>query len=228
MGVEQKGQLTIRTAFTMKERITKLFGRLRKKGQADVVPEGVDFNKLVIPFVPKGSPDSAADASKFGAPVDQYQFWRPHMCAVCCLKMVGDAAHKTNTMSLSTLVDECVAEGVFTVSTEKEVRGAFHFPLAHVMEKLGMPARVAGKMSIEDIICEIRNGKVIFLSVDLSKLEENPHPESHLVVVYGVDDTEAELYLHDCASVLSPNGNGIHMAREELAKLSNGKGLVIG
>jgi hypothetical protein len=212
----------------MKEKVTKLLGRFRRRDRAKDDSESIDFSKLDIPFVSKGSSDSAADAAQFGASVEQYQFWRPHMCAVCCLKMVGDVVHKTDAMSLSALVDTCVAEGVFQVNAEKEVRGAFHFPLAHVMEKLGIPAKVVGKMSIEDIIREIKNGKVMFLSVDLSKLKDSPYNESHLVVVYGVSDSEAELYLHDCASVLGPNGNGMHILREELARLSNGKGLVIG
>ena len=211
----------------MNEKITnfleKLETHLKNKSEA------INFRDLEIPYVAKGLRDSVADAVIFGGTVEQYQFWRPHVCAVCCVKMVGDAAGKTNNMTMNMLTDICLKEGVFRVGQEKRVLGAFHHPLVRVMNKLGVPAKVAGDIKTKDIIREIKVGKIVFLSVDLAKLYNNPSNESHLVVVYDVvDGPNAEFRLHDCSSVLSSNGNAMFISEEELSRLSNKKGLIVG
>ena len=83
----------------MNEKITnfleKLETHLKNKSEA------INFRDLEIPYVAKGLRDSVADAVIFGGTVEQYQFWRPHVCAVCCLKMVGDAARLLRTLQIS-------------------------------------------------------------------------------------------------------------------------------
>lgn len=209
----------------MTESIKRVLERFVHRSEKN---ESLDFSKVAMPFIAKGALHSLEDAQSFGGDVAKYGFWRPHMCAVCCLKMVGDVMHKTDVLSLSALVDKCVESGVYIVDSHKNVKGAFHHPLVHVMEKLGIPAKVAGKIEMEQLVHEVSHGKVVFLSVDLSKLPDSQYDESHLVVVYKYLSPEREFKIHDCASVLSENGNGMLIAEEELSKLSNKKGVIIG
>lgn len=210
----------------MKGKIINFLERLRVHFKDE--SKTIDFRDLEIPYVAKGSQDSAIDAAIFGGTIERYKFWRPHMCAVCCLKMVGDAAGKTNDMTLSRLVDVCLEKGVFRVE-HNDVFGAFHRPLVRVMNKLGIPARKVGNVSTEDMVREIGNGKIIFLSIDLAKLPNSSWDESHLVVVYDVIiSPKREFRLHDCSSVLSENGNAMSMSEEELSRLSNMRGLIVG
>lgn len=210
----------------MKEKLINFFEKLRTHFKNE--SKTIDFRDLEIPYIAKGSQDSVADTVIFGGTIEQYQFWRPHICAVCCLKMAGDVAGKTNDMTLSVLTNACLEKGVFRIENN-DVLGAYHRPLVRFMNKLGMPTRRVGNISTEDMVQEIRNGKIIFLSVDLAKLPNSPSDESHFVVVYDViDGPDAGFRLHDCSSVLSNDGNAMFVSEEELSRLSNRKGLIVG
>src|SRR3989344_7537633 len=102
----------------MKEKITKFIQSFSAHNRIKDNLETIDFRKLKITYIAKGSQDSAVDAAMFGSDVERYKFWRPHICAVYCLKMAGDASNKTNDMTPSMLLDECIAEGVFLVDKE--------------------------------------------------------------------------------------------------------------
>lgn len=210
----------------MKEKIINFLERLEVHFKDE--SKMIDFRGLEIPYVAKGSQDSVEDAVIFGDSVEQYQFWRPHICAVCCLKMAGDAVDKTRDMTLSMLTNACLEKGVFRLE-KGDVLGAYHRPLVRVMNKLGIPTRRVGNISTEEMVREIGNGKIIFLSIDLAKLPNSSWDESHFVVVYDViGDPKTEFRLHDCSSVLSENGNAMSMSEEELSRLSNRKGLIVG
>lgn len=189
----------------------------------------INFHILEIPYIAKGSSNSITDATTFGTTFERYNFWRPYICGVCCLKMVGDACGRTTHMTLNILLEKCIEEKVFLLDKEKDVLGAFHYPLAKVMRTLKIPAKVIGNISVDDIILEIKKGKVILLSIDLSKSTYIKSNESHLVVVYDIVDNQKKGFrLHDCSSVLSENGNGMFITKSELSNISNRKGLLIG
>ena len=164
---------------------------------------------------------------EFGGDINKYNFWRPHMCAVCCLKMAGDAIDKTNNISLSLLLDKCLQGGVYKIDNN-DVKGAFHFRLVKVMGELEIPAKVCKNINIDQIINKINDGKIIFLSIDLQKVKNSIYKESHLILIYNYSHIRNEFRIHDCSSILSPDGNGVFITNEELSIISNKRGLIVG
>lgn len=212
----------------MKERLTYTKDRILSKVNHSSI-ESFDFGRTPIPFSQKGTPGSKEDARTFGASSELYDFWRPHLCGVCCLKMIGDAVGATKDLSLYTLTERCVSKGVLKVDKHNEVFGAYHYPMATMLHEMGVPAQVEGQLTGDVIEKSLSSGKLVMLSVDLAKVEHCPSDESHLVLVYeSLGGALNSFRLHDCASALGPDGNGMTMESAELMRISNEKGLIVG
>ncbi len=187
----------------------------------------VDFSGVEMPFVAKGTLNSVEDAEKFGGTLEKFNFWRPHMCAVCCIKMVGDAVHKTDGITLSDLVDMSVNDGVYRREGD-DVKGAFHYPMVDLLKKLGIYAEVGKNIDIQTLKRLLIEGKVIFLSVNLAKVRGSKHKESHMIVLYKYDESTGTFHLNDCANFIDPKGYDIQIDEQYLKELSNNKGVIVG
>lgn len=173
-------------------------------------------------FVPKSVIGDPTPWRTFGSTEALYRRWRPHICGICCVKSVGDATGATGGLSLWEITREAISLDVFRVN-ERRIVGAFHDPLANLVRRYGAQASVLRNVSTEEVADHVRNGSVVFLSVDLVTLDPAA-AGGHLVVVYG--DEAGGLRVHDSASVIASPGDDIPLAVQELDRLSNRKGIL--
>lgn len=178
-------------------------------------------------YVPKRRPDDPEPWLVFGSGQPEYQRWIPEICGICCLKMVGDTIGVTSKLSLYQLTMMAAANGTFKVSECGTIQGAFHYPLAELAESLGMRCRVARTLGIGEITEALAQGMYAILSIDTAKVDSSLRG-GHLVLVYGYDQPTGSFLLHDCSSVMRPDGCGVNISADTLARISNNKGLVAG
>ena len=184
----------------------------------------MDFSNVC--YVPKRD-NSETPWINFGASKAEYDKWILHVCGVCCLKMVGDTLLKTQQMSLYNLTTLCLNEGAFRIREDGEIEGIFHHPLCSVANGLGIAAEVCGRLTEDRLERTVALGRTAMLSVNLAKV--NPDLRGgHLVIVHDYDASRDSFLLHDCSSVIRPNGCNINISRQELRSISNHKGLILG
>lgn len=202
--------------------LTKL-NRLWESGRVNSLPEMPRTRQVV--FVPKCVPGDGSPWLNFGSSRSEYEKWIPHVCGICCLKMIGDSAGLTTQLTLYTLTLMCLAKRGFVQEADGKISGVFHYPLAELAGDLGLAAEVDGNLASGRCISHIRRGSILMLSVNLAKV--NPSLSGgHLVVVYDYSPKSDVFMIHDCSSVLRTNGCGISISRRELDGISNRKGLV--
>lgn len=177
------------------------------------------------PFFSKGKLGNLEDAARCGWSQEEFDFWQPHSCGTCCLKTIGDSRGVSLNLTLADITELCVRKGVFAIEGNT-VSGAFHFPMVNLLADWGISAEVRRQLPLNDIISALTQGCLVILSVDLKKLNP-PHDSTHLVIVFGYDEVDKEFSIHDSASILKPIGSGLTLDTEELARLSNGRGIVV-
>jgi Peptidase_C39 like family len=178
-------------------------------------------------YVPKRRPDEAEPWVIFGSGQPEYERWIPEICGICCLKMIGDTIGTTNELNLYELTMMAVANGTFIVSESGAIRGAFHYPMAELAEHLGMRCRVMRTLDTGEIMEALAQGMYAILSIDTARVDSSLHG-GHLVLVYGYDEPAHSFLLHDCSSVIEPDGHGVRLSAPALAGISNNKGLIAG
>lgn len=178
-------------------------------------------------YVPKRQPGDTAPWIAFGSGPLEYQRWIPEICGICCLKMVGDTIGVTSDLSLYELTMMALENGTFTVGEHGTVRGAFHRPLAELAERLGIRCRVLGTLGAGEIMDALGQGKYVILSIDAARVDPSL-AGGHLVLVYGYDAGAGSFLLHDCSSIMQPDGCGVSISAHAMARISNNKGLVAG
>jgi len=178
-------------------------------------------------YVPKRQPDDNAPWIAFGSGPLEYQRWIPEICGICCLKMVGDTIGVTNGLSLYELTMMALENGTYSVDERGTVRGAFHYPLAELAERLGIRCRVMPTLGISEIKDALAQGKYAILSIDAARVDSSLEG-GHLVLVYGYDARAGCFLLHDCSSIMQPDGCGVSISEHAMARISNSKGLVAG
>jgi hypothetical protein len=178
-------------------------------------------------YVPKRQPDDTAPWIAFGSGPLEYQRWIPEICGICCLKMVGDTIGVTSDLSLYDLTMMALENGTFTVSEHGTIQGAFHHPLAELAERLGIRCRVLGALGISEIMGALAQGKYVILSINAARVDSSLEG-GHLVLVYGYDARAGCFLLHDCSSIMQPDGCGVSISEHAMACISNNKGLVAG
>lgn len=189
-------------------------------------PIPIDFNKIEVSYVDRG--DIKNGAVNFGGTEAEYKLWRSNMCGVCCLKMIGDSVGKTQNISLFDLVKISLDRGVFRINKEGNIEGAFHYPLRDLLREMHIPATVESKLTTQKIKKKLQAGKIIILSVDLTKSHFITSPESHLITVYDYDALGDTYTIHDSSSVIAENGNAVKIHSAYLNELSNSRGLSVG
>jgi hypothetical protein len=141
--------------------------------------------------------------------------------------MVGDTIGVTSDLSLYQLTMMAAANGTFVVTGRGTIQGAFHYPLAELAERLGMRCRVMRTLGIGEITEALAQGMYAILSISAAKVDSSLQG-GHLVLVYGCDEPAASFLLHDCSSMMQPDGCGVRISAHALASISNNKGLVAG
>ena len=178
-------------------------------------------------YVPKRRLDDVEPWVIFGSSQLEYQRWIPEICGICCLKMIGDTIGVTNELSLYELTMMAVANGTFIMSEHGTIQGAFHYPLAELAERLGMRCRVMRPLDIDEITKALAQGMYAILSIDTARVDSSLRG-GHLVLIYGYDEPTDSFLLHDCSSMMQPDGRGVRISMRALAGISNNKGLVAG
>jgi hypothetical protein len=178
-------------------------------------------------YVPKRRPADTEPWIAFGSSRLEYQRWIPEICGICCLKMVGDTIGVTSNLSLYHLTMMAAANGTFTVSEHGTIQGAFHYPLAELAESLGIRCHVMRMLGIGEITEALTEGMYAILSINAASVDSSLRG-GHLVLVYAYDETAGSFLLHDCSSMVRPDGRGVSMSADALARISNNKGLIAG
>lgn len=180
-------------------------------------------------FVPKPSGDATTAARCFGASVVETEFWTPHICGICCLKMVGDTLGHTTGHTLADLTFRCREMGGFTQRRDGSVVGVFHHPLVELAELFGMRGGVERDLDAARIQQLLQEGKYVLLSVDLHRAHTVREASgSHLVLIFGYSANTDEYDLHDSSAILREHGSGIAIPQSELRAMSNDRGVWLG
>jgi hypothetical protein len=187
----------------------------------------IDFRTTAPPFFSKIiSPQDAVNI--FGGVWDDYVFWQPYLCGVCCVKMVGDTAGITNHTPLLSIVHEFVRTGAFVILEDGSVDGAFHYPMASVIEDLGLHAEVVRRLPASKVAYFVERGSAVILSCDLAKMTDGRESGGHLVLVYGYDVDREIFLIHDSLEILGDKGCAAEVNATELERISNSKGITVG
>ena len=177
-------------------------------------------------YIPKRAANDAEPWTSFGSDRLSYEKWIPEVCGICCLKMVGDTFGVTNSVTLFEITGMAIANGTFVIGLDGVVAGAYHRPLAELFESFGFACELVRVLDTPRLLDALREGSYAILSIDMSKLVPGK-VSGHLVLVYGHDDESDEFLLHDCSSVIQPDGRGVRLNRTTLESFSNRKGLIV-
>lgn len=174
-------------------------------------------------YVPK--PDTVA---AFGCDTkEQLLLWRPEICGVCCLKMIGDTKHRTLGVTLWQLTEDCVQQGAFrTDSSTGKIEGIFHQPLVKTARTLGLHGFVIPRLPLILLRFFLTIRVTPILSIDLQKLDPK-YEAGHLVIITGYDKTSKSYVVHDPSSVLAVPGKFAHVSSKVLKRISNKRGLIL-
>lgn len=184
----------------------------------------ISMNKVI--FISKRINESVPWV-KFGCDTqEEYEKWLPHVCGICCLKMIGDTVNKTNRLSLYQLTLKCLSKGGFKILNDGKIEGVFHYPLLQLAVELGLSGEVKKCMDNKQIIESVTNNRFIILSVDLKKIDLHL-VGSHLLLIYGCQKHTNKFILHDTSAILSKTGQAVLISGTYLEKISNKKGLII-
>lgn len=175
-------------------------------------------------FVPKCSPDDPMPWMVFGSSLKEYTRWVPEICGICCLKMVGDTFGVTSNSSLYRLTMQCLGRGGFKIQEDGSIAGVFHHPLVRLAEELGLQGSVERNLDVKSIISHLKNNRLIVLSIDLQKVSGSLKG-NHLVLVHRYLPRQHVFLVHDCAFAVGKEGANIPLSRDELARMSNERGM---
>lgn len=178
---------------------------------------------LNIRYIPK--PDTVGD---FGCDTKgQLTLWRPEICGVCCLKMIGDTKRRTLGLSLWQLTQKCIDQGAFKVDNKTGViDGIFHYPMMKVAHDLGLHGVVLPRLPLGLIKFLLLLHIAPILSIDLHKLDAK-YEAGHLVVMVGYNKKDKAFVVHDPSSVLAKSGKFAHINVQTLKRITNNRGMVL-
>ena len=155
-----------------------------------------------------------------------YEYWVPHVCGICCVKMVGDTYGLTNQYSLYDLTMQCKSLGGFKESKDGKMRGVFHHPLVELAKEVGLAGRVERRLENDRIKAGIKKNHFAVLSIDLHRLTGFMNGD-HLILIHQYDSEKDSFILHDCAALVGCKGKNTKISPARLDAISNYKGIVL-
>jgi hypothetical protein len=174
-----------------------------------------------VKYIPK--PDTVA---AFGCDTkEQLKLWRPEICGVCCLKMIGDTKNRTTKLSPWQLTQACLEQGAFKAKSGK-IQGIYHRPMVEVARAFGLHGFTLPRVSLllARFLLMLRITPI--MSIDLHKF--NPKYEvGHLIVIVGYDSKGKAYIIHDPSSVLATPGKFARLSSRTLRSISNNRGVVL-
>ena len=170
--------------------------------------------KDVIPWVYAGFPTA-----------EQWETWNPHICGICCLKMLSDT-FRSESPTTYTLLSRCRELGGFREDEAQHIRGVFHHPLLNLAREIGFDGVVEGQLSASSVRTAIEEGKFAVLSIDLARVRPDLSG-GHLLLVHSYERDSNEFIFHDCSEVLACPGANLRMNDLSLEQISNRKGIII-
>lgn len=179
-----------------------------------------------VGFYPKYQASLEESCSVFGCSESEFLRWIPEVCGILCLKMVLDTYGLALDRSPYDLTMRCFNLGGFIRQPDGSLRGVFHRPLLQLARELGLQGFVATDYDLEQVDGSLGCGRFVILSIDLHRLDSNLLG-SHLILVHGMDLRSSRYRVHDSAAVLNDTGCNAVLVSEQLALLSNRKGLVL-
>jgi len=181
---------------------------------------------LNIKFIPKRA-ECEKPWVEFGCEEPaEYNQWVPHICGICCLKMVLDSICPENSMSLYSLTIYCYNLSGFRIMEDGSISGVFHHPLLELARSRGLDGKVFRDVEISSIITEVQEGNYVILSINL-ELATKLMSGSHLILIHAYDDRKEEFIFHDCSQVLDSIGSNLRINHSQLTRISNKKGIVL-
>jgi hypothetical protein len=178
-----------------------------------------------IRFVPKRHEGSRPWAHAGFPNVEEWETWSPHICGICCLKMLADT-FRSDSLSIYALTSRCCQLGGFRMGEQQHIRGVFHNPLLKLALEIGFEGIVEGQLSAAALRRAIEQGRFALLSIDLARVRPDLSG-GHLVLIHSYDGDSNEFILHDCSEVLARPGANIRLKAASIELISNHKGLVI-
>jgi hypothetical protein len=129
---------------------------------------------------------------------EEYALWSYNWCGMACIKMV--LAARGHDIPLMELCRRCAARGGYLVQ-DHVIEGLFYAPaVAMLHEEFHLPARVASRLSVGEIVDELQHRYFVIASVHPSIRHPSTIPPSrggHLVLLVGFDLEKEILVLHN-------------------------------
>jgi hypothetical protein len=160
---------------------------------------------------------------------EEYARWARCGCGMACLQMIL-AARGDPVPPLVELGWRCTGHGGYE---ERPARG--YGPLIYagfvsfVTAELGLDARVAAPLALDELVAAVRGDEVVLASVSVEIRELAPSPArrgGHLVLVYDVDD-DGRLRFHDPSGDRPQTAQGVWLAAAEFERFFSGRGIAV-
>jgi hypothetical protein len=120
-----------------------------------------------------------------GLPYVTGETWNPHICGICCLKMLADT-FLPGHLTTYALTFRCRQLGGFREDERQQIRGVFHHPLLNLAREIGFDGVVEGQLSASALTTAIQEGRFAVLSINLARVGSTLSG-GHLVLVHSYD-----------------------------------------
>jgi hypothetical protein len=186
--------------------------------------KGIQYKNVT--FIPKSHPNDKTPWITYGSTKEDYTKWRPEICGICCLKMVGDTFGTTPHLSLHDLTTKCLEKGGFKIREDGTIAGIFHRPLLKLASEVGLNGTVERELDMNRIMKHLGKNHMVVLSIDLQKASSS-YTGNHLILIHQFLPHEKSFLIHDCSYTLGKEGSHIKLSQDELAHMSNKRGITL-
>lgn len=160
--------------------------------------------------------------------IKEYTSWSWSCCGMACLKMI--LAHKEHTIiPLVTLGKQCLEYDGYKLPLENHP-GLYYKPFVQfIREKYGLNGKASSALTLTEIKRSLSDGGYVIASVtpEIRFPAKKPTKHGgHLVLLFGYDDTEQVVYLHN-PSGWKDSQEKVEIPYVQFKKFFDNKGIVI-
>jgi hypothetical protein len=189
--------------------------------------ESRDLVELIITMQLDGK-DDPKWADSGAASKDEYAEWSWNGCGVACLKMIL-AATQDKVVPLAQLGKKATTYGVYKMPLHSSP-GMFYKPFVTFIEKeFGLNGKAESALTISEIKQTISKGGYVIVSVtpEIRFSSKKPSKKGgHLVLVYGYDDRDKVLYLHNPSGFEGAQEN-VTLSESSFMQFFDHKGIIV-